>query len=59
MNAESGAARAAMGGLLDMSKRIGAVLAAAAAGSAVGVALAAAAAGALGGSLATDEFGDG
>ena len=35
------------GGLLHMSERIGAVLAAAAAGSAIGVALAAAAAGAI------------
>ena len=40
-----------------MSTRIGAVVAAAAAGSAVGVALAAAAAGAVSGSLAADEFG--
>ena len=47
------------GDLSDMSERIGAVLAAAAAGSAIGVALAAAAAGAIWGSLATDEFGDG
>ena len=40
-----------------MSTTIGAVVAAAAAGSAVGVALAAAAAGAVSGSLAADEFG--